>query len=755
MPASRNAQAPRRLLSRLRELMAGGGSAQDRLARVVMMIADGLKAEVCSVYLMRAGEVLELFATQGLKPTAVHVTRLRVGEGLIGDIAAHARPLALSDAQSHPHFAYRPETGEEVYHSMMGVPILRGGRVIGVLAVQNVSRRHYIDEEIETLETIAMVLAELVASGELVDRSEFVPTDGIALLPLRLEGLTLNGGIGLGVAVLHRPRLVVRTMLAEDTTLELTRLHDAVRVMHGALDQLLSSSLLSDGEHRDIIETYRMIAEDAGWLARIEDAIKTGLTAEAAVQRIQDETRARMSQVTDPYLRERVHDLEDLANRLLGHLNGATAASAASDLPENTVLVARNMGPAELLDYDPKRLRALVLEEGSPTAHVAIIARALDIPVVGQVKGILDRIEPLDPIVIDGDNAQVFLRPAEDVLAAFLENVKARAQRRAAYASLKGLPSVSRDGVKMLLGLNAGLLVDAQRLDDSDADAIGLYRTEIPFLARANLPDVEAQTALYTKILDLAGNKPVIFRTLDAGGDKVLPYWNQPIEENPAMGWRAIRLTLDRPSILRQQLRALVQAGAGRDLRIMFPMVAEVAEFDAARALLDLELARHAVRGQPLPDRLRVGVMLEVPSLLFQLPALLKRVDFVSIGTNDLFQFLFAADRGNPHLATRYDELSSAGLNVLRTVLMTCQAARVPVSICGEMAGRPLDAMTLIGLGFRAMSMAPPAFGPVKAMVRSLDVRALERYMAALGGQPRHSLRARLKAFAMDHGVAI
>lgn len=755
MTPARPTAAPRRILSRLRELMAGGGTAQDRLSRVVRVIADGLKAEVCSVYLMRAGEVLELFATHGLKPESVHVTRLRVGEGLIGDIAAHARPLALSDAQSHPHFAYRPETGEEVYHSMMGVPILRGGRVIGVLAVQNVSRRHYTDEELETLETIAMVLAELAASGELVDRAEFVPTDGIALLPLRLEGMTLNGGVGLGVAVLHRPRLVVRTMVAEDSDAELSRLHAAVRGMHGALDQLLASSLLSDGEHRDIIETYRMIAEDAGWLTRIEDVIATGLTAEAAVQRIQDETRARMSQVTDSYLRERVQDLEDLANRLLAHLSGADRAATARDLPENAVLVARNMGPAELLDYDPKRLRALILEEGSPTAHVAIIARALDIPVVGQVKGVLDRIEPLDSIVVDGDNGQIFLRPAEDLLAAFQENVRVRARRRAAYADLKGLPSETRDGVKVLLGLNAGLLVDAQRFEETDADAIGLYRTEIPFLARSNLPDVTAQTALYAKILDLARGKPVIFRTLDAGGDKVLPYWSQPTEENPAMGWRAIRLTLDRPSILRQQLRALVQAGAGRDLRIMFPMVAEIGEFDAARALLDLELARHAARGAPPPSQLKVGVMLEVPSLLFQMKALLRRVDFVSIGSNDLFQFLFAADRGNPHLAQRYDELSPTGLAVLREILTACRAARVPVSVCGEMAGRPLDAMVLLGLGFRAISMAPPAFGPVKAMVRSLDVGALESYLNTLGGPPRHSLRSRLKAFALDHGVVI
>ena len=579
----------RRFLARLRDVMAGGGLPQERLDRVVKLIARDMVAEVCSVYVMRAGEVLELFATEGLMKSAVHLTRLRVGEGLVGDIAAHARPQALADAQSHPNFAYRPETGEEIYHSLMGVPILRGGRVLGVLVVQNRSQRHYTDEEVETLETVAMVLAELVASGELIRREELMQVDGNALLPLRIEGARLNGGVGIGVAVLHQPRVAVLSLVADDPEVEMERLRTALATMHSALDELFAASDLADGgEHKDVLETYRMFAQDVGWIARIGEAIRSGLTAEAAVQKVHEDTRARMGQVSDPYLRERLHDLEDLANRLLQHLAGGDGGTAAgSDLPEDTILVCRTMGPTELLDYDRRRLRGLVMEEGSATMHVAIVARALDIPVVGRAKDVLARIEPFDPVIVDGDNAQVFLRPSDDILAIFADSIKARAAKLAVYEALRDVPAVTRDGEHVQVFLNAGLLVDLPHLHATGADGIGLYRTELPFMARHELPDVGSQTKLYHKILDAAGGKPVVFRTLDVGGDKVLPYWNAADEDNPAMGWRSIRITLDCPSVLRQQLRALIRASAGRELRVMFPMVADVSEFDRSRAVLD------------------------------------------------------------------------------------------------------------------------------------------------------------------------
>jgi phosphotransferase system enzyme I (PtsP) len=749
------ATGSRRLLRRLRDIMAGSGTAQERLNEIVKIIAADMVAEVCSCYVLRAGEVLELFATEGLRPEAVHRTRLRVGEGLVGVIAATAQPLALADAQSHPDFAYRPETGEEIYHSLMGVPILRGGRVLGVLVVQNRTQRNYTEDEVEALQTIAMVLAELAAGGELVSPVELQPSNGIGLLPTRLDGVKLNAGLAIGVAVLHEPRVMIHQVVAEDPQAELERLSRSVDTMQSAIDDLLAQSdIAGGGEHRDILETYRMFAADRGWLQRMTDAVRSGLTAEAAVQKVQDETRARMSKVSDPYLRERLADLEDLTNRLQQHLAGRHFAAEAT-LPAEFILVARSMGPAELLDYDRRRLKGLVLEEGSPTAHVAVVARALDVPVVGRVKDGLEKIEAGDLIVVDADEHQVFVRPGEDIQQAVNARIEARLGQRLRYAALRALPAETRCGARVSLQLNAGLLLDLPYLDETGAEGVGLFRTELLFMMRHDFPSVGQQASIYRRVLEHAGDRPVTFRTLDVGGDKILPYMAETKDENPAMGWRAIRIALDRPAMLRQQLRALIRAAAGRGLRVMFPMVAELGEFEQARALLDLELERAASRAATPPAKVEVGVMFEVPSLLWELPQLLPKLDFLSVGTNDLVQFLFAADRGNPRLAERYDPLSRPVLGLLGEVASACAAAGVPLAVCGEMAGQPLDAMALIGIGFRALSMAPGAIGPVKAMVRSLDLAPLELLLASLAVLPPRALRSKLHDFARDHGIPL
>ncbi|HYM72586.1 MAG TPA: phosphoenolpyruvate-utilizing N-terminal domain-containing protein, partial [Stellaceae bacterium] len=504
----------RRLLRRLRDVMAGSGTAQERLDQIVRIVAADLVAEVCSAYVMRAGEVLELFATEGLRPEAVHRTRLRVGEGLVGAIAATARPLALADAQSHPDFAYRPETGEEIYHSLMGVPILRGGRVLGVLVVQNRTLRHYTEDEIEIAQTIAMIVAELVASGELVNPLEMAQSDSGALLPLRLDGIRLNEGLAIGPAVLHVPKLVIRQVVAEDVEAELERLRQAVAAMQGAIDELVVTSRgLGAGEHRDIIETYRMFAADRGWLGRIGEAVRSGLTAEAAVQKIREENRTRMMQAADPYLRERLLDLEDLANRLQHYLAGRLSGAEIGTLPPEFILVAHSMGPAELLDYAHRRVRGLVLEEGSPTAHVAIVARAFDIPVVGRVEDATSRVEPGDIVIVDGDHGQVLIRPSEDIHQSVVDTVAERTRRRAFYETLRDKPVVTRDGIPIRLLLNAGLLIDLVQLAATGAEGIGLFRTEIPLLTRDAFPDVADQTGFYRRAYEQVGERPIVFRT--------------------------------------------------------------------------------------------------------------------------------------------------------------------------------------------------------------------------------------------------
>ncbi len=746
---------PRVLLRALREIMAGSGDSQARLDKTVRTIANNMVAEVCSVYVLRAGEVLELFATEGLNPDAVHRTRLRVGEGLVGDIAAHARPLNLSDAQAHPSFAYRPETGEEVYHSLMGVPILRDGRVCGVLVVQNRTMRHYTEEEVEALLTVAMVLAELIGTGGLLGGDELAQIHGHAAAPRQIEGKTLAGGLAQGIAVLHLPRVEITQTIAEDPDAEKDRLNSALRTVRLSIDRMLENDDIGGGEHRDILETYRMFTHDRGWQSRLREAVESGLTAEAAVQRVQVDTRARMSQITDPYLRERLQDLEDLANRVLQHLAGRTTTAADEELPDQAVVVARSIGPAELLDYDREKLAAVVLEEGSRTSHAAIVARAMNIPLIGRIEKATARIDPGDPIIVDSDHAQIFIRPGEDVQAAFAESLQNRAERQAKYAALRGQPALSTDGQRVSLNMNAGLLVDLPHLRDTGADGIGLYRTELHFMVRSTFPDVDAQTELYTKVLDQAGDKPVLFRTLDIGGDKKLPYIGDEKEANPALGWRAIRVGLDRPNLLRTQLKALLQAGAGRQLHVMFPMVADASEFLTAREIVEKEVNRLKAAGTGTPKDIRVGTMLEVPALVWQLPTLLQSVDFISVGSNDLIQFLYAVDRENPRVSERYDRLGPPLLSLLRDVARQCRDADVPLSLCGEMAGRPIEALALLAAGYRSLSMAAPNIGPIKELVCSIDINAAESYLETLLSSSEHSLRSHLQDFARDHGISI
>jgi phosphotransferase system enzyme I (PtsP) len=747
----------RHLLRQLRDLMKGGGEAQARLDRIVRLIAHDMATDVCSVYVLRAGEVLELFATEGLKPEAVHQTRLRVGEGLVGDIALSAQPLRVAEAQTHPSFAYRPETGEEIYRSLMGVPILRNGRVLGVLTVQSIARRDFADEALEALETVAMVLAELVAGGELVAASETRVAETSALQPVRLRAIVLHEGLARGKVVLHQRGIVIRQTVAEYPEAELLALENAVADMHADLDRLLRKAQAQGrgSEHEEVLASYRMFAEDRGWLNRVREAVRGGLTAPAAVQKVQNDTRARLSNAKDPYLRERLSDLDDLTHRLLHHLLGAQGTPEATDLPDDMVLVARSLGPAELLDYDRDRLRAVVLEEGAPSSHVAIVARALDVPVLGRCRDVLKEANDGDAALVDGDTGQLLLRPGEGVSESFAESMAARRRIGARAADGADAPPVTRDGVRIALLINAGLLLDLAQLESSGADGIGLYRTEVPFMVRREFPDTPTQTRLYGQVLAQADGKPVTFRTLDIGGDKVLPSWTGGGDDNPAMGWRGVRVGLDRPAILRQQLRALVRAANGAPLRVMVPMVATAHEAAEARAVVDLELDRAERDGYPRPCEVRMGVMLEVPALLWQLPALMRTVDFVAVGSNDLMQFLFAADRGNPRLARRFDPLSPAVFAVLRQLTREAAVHGVEVSVCGEMAGHPLEAMALLGCGVRTLSMTPRAIPGVRAMLRSLDVGALSGFLDALTRAPDVSVRERLRGYAMDHGVRV
>jgi phosphotransferase system enzyme I (PtsP) len=748
---------PRVLLRRLREVMAEPVSAQERLDKVVVLIAANMVAEVCSVYVLRVDGTLELYATEGLKREAVHETVLKSDEGLVGLVASEATPINMSDAQNHPAFSFRPETGEEIYHSFLGVPVLRAGNTLGVLTVQNRARRNYTEEEQEALQTTAMVLAEMIASGELSSLAR-PGAEPVARHAMHVTGTALSDGIALGHVVLHEPRVVITNVIADDVPRELKRLDEAIGTLRSDLDRMVEHRDVADGgEHRDVLEAYRMFSYDQGWLHKIREAVTTGLTAEAGAERVQSDTRARMLRASDPFLRDRLHDLDDLANRLIRVLMGQDHAPGKEQLPDNAIVVARSMGPAALLDYDRKKLRGLILEEGGPTSHVSIVARALGIPTVGEIDNATGLVEPGDAIIVDGSTGHVHMRPPQDIQAAYGERVKLRARRQAQYRALRDRPCVTKDGVRIALMINAGLVIDLPHLADTGAAGIGLFRTELQFMVSPTLPRTGEQMALYRTVLDAAGKKPVTFRTLDIGGDKVLPYMRNVEEENPALGWRAIRLGLDRPGLLRSQIRALLRAGGGRELRIMFPMIATVEEFDQARTLVEGELTHLRRHGHLLPERVHIGTMLEVPSLLFQLDELLERVDFLSVGSNDLMQFLYAADRGNVRVADRFDPLSAPVLRALKDIADKGAKHGKPVALCGELASQPLGALALAILGYRSLSLSPSAIGPVKAMLFELDCKKAAAEILPLLEQPvgSVSIRAKLEAFAAAEGLPI
>jgi len=754
MPLSAAASA-REILTGLHEIMAGRGAPQSKLDKVVDLIAATMESEVCSIYLLRDNK-LELFATHGLRKEAVHVTRLGMGEGLVGTIAGEARILNLAEAADHPAFAYRPETGEERFHSFAGVPIVRSESPIGVLAVQHADPRRYEEVEIEALQTVAMVLSEMIAAARLVDgaRRGRLRSAG----PLRLSGLKLVAGMGRGEAVFHQPRVIVEHTVADDVEAERDRVYSAFRKMREQIDAMTKEAEFGTaGEHQEILETYKMFAYDEGWSRRINEAIDSGLTAEAAIERVQQRTRARMQDIDDPLLKDRMHDLEDLSNRLLRIVSGRMGTAAQTGLTRDTVLIARNLGPAELLEYDRRRLKGVVLEEGSLTAHMTIVARAMGVPVVGRLSDIRHSVEEGEQILVDGDNGSVIIRPTKVLLSGFAHRLATRQKKRAEFEAVRNLPAVTTDGVPISVMVNAGLAEDAANLEATGADGIGLFRTEFQFLVSATLPGRERQHRLYSKVLASADGKPVVFRTVDIGGDKALPYLTDARDEaeNPAMGWRALRLSLERSTLMKAQARALIEASGGHVLRVMFPMVSEPWEFDQARDLFQeqIEWARKSHR--KLPSRVEFGAMLEVPSLAEMLDLLLPKVDFLSIGTNDLTQFLFAADRADPRLAERYDWLSPAILRFLRRVSRQTRAAGVPIRVCGEMGGRPLEAMALIGLGIEQFSITPAAVGPIKAMVRSLDAARIRVRVEQLLDKPPASMRKTLSDWARRHKVAI
>ncbi|WP_238369881.1 phosphoenolpyruvate--protein phosphotransferase [Heliomarina baculiformis] len=716
--AERMETESRKLLRRLRDTMASDVAGQARLDQITHLIADSMGSEVCSVYLFRDEETLELCATEGLKPEAVHQTRMRLGEGLVGRVARTGQVVNTPDAPAAKGFRYMPETGEERYSSFLGVPIQRLGEKLGVLVVQSRDAREFSEDEQYALEVVAMVLAEMTELGAFIG-------EGAALSARHQQAVLLRGttgqeGAAEGHVWLHEPRVVVANPISDDPQSELVRLTEAVEQLRVGVDRMLEMSLTGDKDQLQVLEAYRMFANSKGWMRRMEEDISRGLSAEAAVEKEQSQARARMQQVQDAYLRERLSDLDDLSNRLLRILTGQGSETGA-EMPPDPILIARNIGPGDLLEYG-RKLRGIVLEEGSVGSHAAIVARALAIPLVVHASRITTEALNGDHIMVDGDQGVVHLRPDDTVVSAFRDKIAMLAQAQERFSSIRGLPAETKCGRTIGMHMNAGLMADLPSLESSGAEGVGLFRTELQFLVRNQMPKRSELSALYARVLDSAKGKRVVFRTLDIGSDKVLPYMKPNDEPNPALGWRAIRVGLDKPGIMRMQLQALIRAAAGRPLTLMFPFIAQFEEYTAARAELDKTIAREERLGHVLPESIEIGAMLETPSLAFAPKKFFDDVGFLSIGGNDLKQFFFAADRENERVRRRYDTLNVSFLSLIDKVVQRCRESNTPLSFCGEDAGRPIEALCLAAIGVETLSMRPASIGPVKSLLRRVNL---------------------------------
>ncbi|KIN73354.1 phosphoenolpyruvate--protein phosphotransferase [Sulfitobacter guttiformis] len=735
--ANRTESDSRKLLGRLRDAMAGDDAGQARLDKITSLIADSMGCEVCSIYLFRDEDTLELCATEGLKKDAVHQTRMKMGEGLVGRVAKRRRVINTPDAPQATGFRYMPETGEEIYSSFLGVPIQRLGDTLGVLVVQSKIAREFNTDEEYALEVVAMVLAEMTELGAFV--GEGAAMSARHSQPVLLRGTVAQEGVAEGHIWLHEPRVVVSNLVTDDPEREGKRLSDAVDALRLSVDQMLGMAM-GDKDQQEVIQTYRMFANSKSWMQRMQADITQGLSAEAAVEKEQSLARSRIGQSSDSYMRERLSDLDDLSNRLLRILTGQ-GKNTGAEMPSDPILVARNIGPAELLEYG-RSLRGIVLEQGSVGSHAAIVARALAIPLIVHAGRITNEALNGDHVMVDGEQGIVHLRPEDTVATAFRDKIAMQAAAQERYTSIRDKPAETKCGNVIGLHMNAGLMADLPSLGSSGAEGVGLFRTELQFLVRNQMPRRSELSALYTRVLDAAQGKRVVFRTLDIGSDKVLPYMKPNDEPNPALGWRAIRVGLDKPGIMRMQLQALFRAANGGPLTVMFPFVAQFEEFRAARAEVDKTLLREKKLGHVVPSSIEVGAMLETPSLAFAPDKFFEEVEFLSIGGNDLKQFFFAADRENERVRKRYDTLNLSFLTFLEGIVKRCEASNTPLSFCGEDAGRPVEALCFAAIGFRTLSMRPASIGPVKSLLRRCDLSEVRAVIEQARAQGDMSVRS-------------
>jgi len=751
--SDKNQNLPRRLIRLLKDIMAGTLSSDKKLDYILRFMHAAFAPDTVSLYKINSDVSQEfiLVDLKGLKSDVFHKNTLSSEEGILGEIFQLKAPFYRENLLEDPKFnVYGTE-----FKTFLGIPLLRGGKCIGVLFFKHKEKKPFSEEEIEGLETIAITLSEIVAQS----MSQTYSSSESDIISHKISGISLSQGIGIGKAYFYAPENISHKILSDDPSYEIQRLESALTSFNRTLEETLNN--LSDNLEKnenlqcplDILQSYHMFSQDKGWIQSIQDAIHTGLTAESSLEKVLSEIKYKLLSSQESFAIEFLYDIEDVTHRLLNILVGDKKISSLKNLNIDFILVAKSLGPAELLDYTHPHLKGIILEEGSSTSHVAIIGRALGIPILGWTSHALTQIPEGSNMIVDATSGFAYINPAEFILNAYVQEIEAftiskTTPQKTTLSSSTTLKLSTKNGVPISLLLNAGLSLDLNHLSTFNADGIGLFRTEIPFMLEGEFPDVPTQTRMYKKIFDLAQDKPILFRILDIGGDKPLPYFNHSENGNPLLGWRALRILLDRPSLLKHQIRSLIRAAQGKDLYIMFPMVSEYVEFELAKKIVHQEIEREISFNRATPNSLKCGITLEVPALAWQLPKFIQYVDFVSVGSNDLFQFFFASDRCNPKLYNRYDVLSPGFLSFLKYVLDVCQTHEKPISLCGEMASHPLEALALIAIGFRTLSLNPSCFLSIQKMIQNIDVEHISLFIDPLLSSSDHSLRKKIKRYA-------
>lgn len=719
------------MLNELRRIVQELNANQDlalALQTAAVHIRESIDTETCSIFLLDDAQAeYVLVATDGLNKKLISKLRLKLGEGLVGLTGEREEPINVENASAHPRFRYCPGLGEESFHAFMGVPIVHQRQVLGVMVVQQKEARRFDEGEVAFLVTIAAQLAVVIAHAKVTNSFNRVITGGGSIA--NLKGATFSGipgapGVAIGQAVVMYPLAdldAVPDRKTDDVKGELQLFSSALKSARAQFKRLSRSIADSLPEsEQELFEVYARMLQSSSLINQIRKEIRAGVWAQGAVKRVIKKHIAQFEAMEDNYLAERATDLKDLGERILFHLQ-ADGSRAEPQYPARTILIGEEVTPSALAEMPAKRLVGIVSGKGSGSSHVAILARALGIPTVMGVGGIpIGQVEGSE-IIIDGYYGEVYLDPLPSVRKEFKALLKQEQEFDARLENLRDLPAETLDSHSLALYVNTGLAADVDRSLTVGAEGVGLFRTEVPFMVRERFPSEEEQRIIYHQLLKSFAPRPVIMRTLDVGGDKDLPYF--PVgEDNPFLGWRGIRITLDHPEIFLVQLRAMLRASEGlNNLHIMLPMISNVGEVEAALRLLSQAHAELLEEGLKIKMP-GVGVMVEVPAAVYQIRALAKRVDFVSVGSNDLTQYILAVDRNNTHVASLYDALHPAVLRALFDVVKGAHKERRHVSVCGEIAGDPLAVLLLLAMGFDTLSVNATSLPRIKWVIRNFSM---------------------------------